>query len=397
MELRELAALLGIEKYPDDAEEIYKNLPEDDGSLYDAEKIKAFDEEYGMLGKYLENALSAAEDIKNKDNLLTWLRLAYEYRKGKAVSAARAFPIPTPDETPARNMFAALLFMREFHETVEIYKSRGFSHEEIKENLGNLKLNLSIAENYYGTISIGQGIYAWLTQYSKALMFNHKGYVYQAYTWQNSAILLKNKKSGEYIFVMLTGKFHRDGYVLGSVGATDDEGAFDAEFAEFPDAFFGHRVKDNRVSKKREAFLKSEWKAVLRPGDDVIALHIPRKTNMTEDYVTESLKEGFAILRKRYPELSPKCISCNSWLLSPTLEDILGPHKNLTKFMNRFTKHPICDKSGTGCRGFVWGGNSCEIKDLPEDTSLQKGIKNLWLNGGFMHSYYGVITDSFDY
>ena len=49
MELRELATLLGIEKYPEELEEIYKNLPEDDGSLYDVEKIKVLDDEYGLF------------------------------------------------------------------------------------------------------------------------------------------------------------------------------------------------------------------------------------------------------------------------------------------------------------------------------------------------------------
>ena len=58
-------------------------------------------------------------------------------------------------------------------------------------------------------------------------------------------------------------------------------------------------------------------------------------------------------MKKHYPELSPKCIVCCSWLLSPTLAEILGKDTNITKFMKRFTKHPVYDKTGDDCKNFI--------------------------------------------
>lgn len=397
MELRELAASLGIESYPEELEEIYKNLPDDDGSLYDVEKIKALNDKYDMLGEYYENAVAGANDIRNKENLLTWLRLTFEYSKDRSTYEARSFPIPASDGSPAGDMFTTLLLLGEFPETVKRYEARGFSHEQIKKNLGNLKINLWVNEICCGAVSIGPGLYGWLTLYSKALIFDHMGYNYQPYTWPSNAILLQNKNSGEYVFVMVSGNFHKSGQVLGSAGATDDEGSFSADFEEWTDMFFGHRVKDGYVQSKREKFEKSEWRAVLRPGDDVVSLHIPRKTNMDEAYVTESLKEGFNLLKKYYPELSPKCITCHSWLLSPNLDKILSPDKNLYKFMHRFTVHPILDAEATGTRSFVWPGENGPIETLSEKTSLQSGIKKLHSKGEFIHRFYGVIADSFNY
>ena len=397
MELRELATLLGIEKYPDEAEEIYKNLPEDDGSLYDAEKIKALDDEYGMLGEYLKYTIEGAEDISKKENLLTWLRLAYEYCRSRTIYEARKFPMPKSDGTPATDMFTTLLFLAECPEAVKKYKARGLSDEEIKKNLGNLKLHIEIGTvEADGRVTLS-GRYHWLLNYAKALILDHNGYNYQPHIWPGDAILLKNKKTGEYIFIMVRGKFHKSGQVLGSAGATDEEGSFDAEFEEWTDVFFAHRVKDNTVQRKRETFLKSEWEAVLRPGDDVIALHIPRKTNMTEDYVTESLKGGFNLLKKYYPELSPKCIVCFSWILTPHLGEIIGEEKNLTKFMKRFALYPVLDPRGQYCRSFVWLGEKGDIETLSEDTSLKRGIKKFWRDGRHLHIHRGVITDSFDY
>ena len=118
---------------------------------------------------------------------------------------------------------------------------------------------------------------------------------------------------------------------------------------------------------------------------------------MDDAYVEESLREGFNLLKKYYPELSPKCIICHSWLLSPRLDEILSPEKNLVKFMHRFTVHPIKDAEATGAYSYVWPGEAYDVANFSETTSLQRGIKKLSLEGGFIHRFYGVITDSFNY
>lgn len=397
MELRELTVSLGIEKYPEELEEIYKNLPEDDGALYDVKKIKALNDKYDMLGEYYENVVEGAKDIQGKQNLLTWLRLAYEYCKDRTSHEARRFPLPKPDGTPASDMFTTLLVIAEYPEAVKRYEARGFSHEQIAKNLGNLKTNLWVGmQKSGGTVTLGAN-YGWLTNYTKALILDHMGYNYQPFIWPQDAILLKNKNTGEYVFIMVRGTFHRNGLVLGSAGVTDGDGSFNADFFEYADVFFAHRVEDDRVQPKLESFQKAEWEAVLRPGDDVVFIHIPRKTNMAEDYVTKSLKEGFNLVKKHYPELSPKCIICYSWLLAPNLEDIIGSDKKLTKFMKRFTKYPVLDSSGQLCRSFVWLGENGDVESLSENTSLQRGIKQLWRDGGQLYAYRGVITDSFNY
>ena len=394
MELRELANALGVENYPAALEEIYKNLPMDDGLICNVDHITALNEKYELFKEYTDLVLRGARELRENENLYTWARLAYAYCKDVSRYESSKMPIPKSDGSAAGDMFAALVLTRQIPDAVELYEKRGFTEAQIKKNLENIRINLWVHEITQGKPSLSQGLFSWLCLYMKALILDHKGFNYQPASWEYDSILLKNKVSGEYVFIMVRGRFSKDGLVLGSVGATDEEGAFDAEFMEQPDLFFAHRVKDARVQPTLEKFLKSEWCAVLRPGDDVIGLHIPRHTNLDPDFVSESFKEGFELTKKLFPEFSPKCIRCYSWLMEPKLVDILGPEAKLSKFTLRFTKHPLRDTSGAGCLGYVWPGEKCPTEEYSEKTTLQRGIKKLLLEGDFIRSTAGVIVDT---
>ena len=75
MLFKELTEALEIKAYPELFEEIYNELPEDDGSLYDVEYLKGLHEKYNMFGNYLEPVLRGVEDLKTKPELILWGRI----------------------------------------------------------------------------------------------------------------------------------------------------------------------------------------------------------------------------------------------------------------------------------------------------------------------------------
>ncbi|MBE6645847.1 MAG: hypothetical protein E7612_10845 [Ruminococcaceae bacterium] len=393
MKLRELADALGIESYPEVLEAVYGNFTNDDSLICDVEYIKSLNEKYDFLGDYLDEVLKGAEELKNDEKLLTWARLAYAYCKDASSYEARKFPMPARDGSAARNMFPALVLIREIPDAVKRYEARGFTEAQIKKNLGNIGINLWVHEITVGYPSLSQGLYSWLTLYTKAIIVDHKGFNYQPHSWMHDSMVLKNKKTDERVIVMTGGVFHKDGLFLGSAGITDEEGSFEAEFNEYTDMIFAHPVKCGRVQPNVQKYDKSEWKVVLRKGDDVVSLHIPRNTNLDPDYVSESFKEGCELVKKLYPDLSVKCLICNSWLMEPELAKILGPDAKLSKFTTRFEKHPIKDTTGAGCLGYVWPGEKGPIEERSERTTLQRGIKKLMLEGNFIRGTAGIILE----
>lgn len=207
------------------------------------------------------------------------------------------------------------------------------------------------------------------------------------------SIVIRNKKSGEVAIVMNETRVHKSGHVLGSKGFTDEDGAFTATFNETTDVFIGHTTQNGKIQPTPTVFHKSEWECIVRPGDDTIGLHIPRKTNLDPEYVSESLREGLELAKKFYPEFSPKFIVCTSWLLSPAIVDILGADAKLSKFNERFLKHPLLDTSGAASLGYVWPGNHGPIENYEENTSLQRGIKKMMLEDKHILCFAGIITD----
>ena len=193
--------------------------------------------------------------------------------------------------------------------------------------------------------------------------------------------------------MMCEGRFHRSGHLLGSIAATDEEGAFHADFEETEEAFAGH-LADDYVLAERIVLPKAEWECVLRSGDDVVSIHIPRKANLTPEYVEESLREGLALTRSYYPERAFRAIVCTSWLLEPHLPELAGEASRLAAFNRLFLKHPIRDR-GQAIYTFAFPG--CEgmaTEDLPEETSLHRSIKAYLLAGSYVYTTAGVITAS---
>ena len=391
MDLKTLAQSIGVTAYPDGLEQIYKTLDDSDELICDVDFIRALDKKYDLLGDYLDEVIAGAVELREKKELLTWARLAYAYCSKASLFDAKKMTFPVPDGSRAVNMLPALVLIREVPEMVARYERRGFDEAQIKKNLENIRINIWVHEITQGVVALSKNLYGWLTNYTKALIFDHKGFNYQVTTWSTNAIVIKSEVTGEREVVMLAGRFHKNGLVLGSAGATDEDGAFDAAFYEDDEIIKGRKTKNGRVQAERSSFDKREWKVVLRPGDDVVSLHIPRKTNLDPDSVSESLREGLEIARRLYPEHDFKCVVCLSWLMEPALAEILGPDAKLTGFTTRFTKHPLMD-SGKNCLGYVWPGEKCPVEELSEKTSLQRGIKKLMLEGDFIRSYAGIIV-----
>lgn len=144
------------------------------------------------------------------------------------------------------------------------------------------------------------------------------------------------------------------------------------------------------IVNQARTYPKSEWACVLRPGDNVISVHIPQATDLSPETVEKSYREGLEFVGKFFPDFSPKAYYCKSWLLDPHLEEILGIKSKISQFMNGFTKWPG-KSEGKEVFSFVFTGFKGDLKDLPENTSLERGIKQRYLAGDHIHGYCGVL------
>lgn len=231
------------------------------------------------------------------------------------------------------------------------------------------------------------------------LLFKFDRYEFELRPMAGKAIFLKNKASGQIVPVMLEGTFHREGLVLGSTGYKDPEGCFEAEFEETEDCYYGHGVSQCRAEPRRRAFPKSQWECVLKPGDQTMLIHIPAGADITAEYVMQAIHDVRPYIRKNYPGWDPVALHSGSWLFDPSLAEIVGENSKIVKFGELFLRYPIFTP-GTSVFSFVFNKtleNNQVVPDmdfiraLPENTRLERGIKQRYLEGKAIINYNGAI------
>ena len=301
-----------------------------------------------------------------------------------------ALALPTLDSDTPLYHYPIMLLAFALPSAIKKYRDRGFPDEEIKELLSALKGSICSVDSKTGKPSISG--YHWLRHYTSAVIYNAGLFGVTPRIIDAPVMLLKNKY-GEYKIIMTDGRFHSSGKILGSAGYTDEEGSFDAEFSEDDEYYNAHEVINSRVSKSITRISKREWQTVAKKGDWIVGLHIPKGADLSEEKMTEGFRSAMLKTTKRYPDLSPKAVHCSTWLLDPYLAEILGPGSKITGFINRFIKYPI-KSGGKELFGFAFPSNYDSYEALPENSSLQRKLKALYINGGYIHAHSGFIPES---
>lgn len=126
-------------------------------------------------------------------------------------------------------------------------------------------------------------------------------------------------------------------------------------------------------------------------GENALSIHIPSDADLSPASVDDSLASAEQMFAQCYPDYKAKHIICDSWLLSPTLRQLLPEHSRILAFQNRFV---ILRENNThnACMNWVFQtDDEVDYATLPEHTTLQRKAKAYLLAGGVIGSAYGVM------
>ena len=346
MKLNEIALRLGIEKYPPELDTYFQENSFDGNNTFYADKdyLLSVDEKYSVLGKYRKTVSEYAEDIKNDYDLLVWLNLGVKYFNefGKDAEKCKSYPLPkTAQKSTSIDVFPIILLMSQIDSAKQRYLSRGVPENEADNNLCSFgKCFVSMSERF-GRAFLPISHFNWLCNYVSARIFNIAGFNFEVRTYPCRAIYIKNKQSGELVALMLNEKMHKSGLVLGTAGYEDENGWWFASYEETEQAFVGFASnKDGVVHNEKKTYPKSEWELFLKPGDDMISFHIPKKADFTPKNLDKAFREGAEKIKRYYPEKTINSLLCSSWLVSPQLKNIMKPTSNIIAFADRFNPFP---------------------------------------------------------
>ncbi len=385
----EIAKAVGVKAYPEAMEKFYD--PADKTPACDLSVFEQLQKAYNMFGKYYDLVCQYGEKVNADEARSAWVKTAVAFCRAGDFSQAKSVPVPAFDGTLMTNMLPFYILAAQIPDSLAEYRRRGFREEELEDHYKVYRNSLGIVENHTGLPGTNSLYYGWDTHFIKAQIFEVGGLQFELRKLPAAATYLRNKENGEVIPVMCTGEFHKSGkQSLGSAGYTDEDGAFTAAFREDDENYYGYGCHDHVVADHEEAFPKALWEVAIAPGEPCMGMHIPVGADISVEATNRSIEAARKLVAERYPEFTGKLVYCSSWLLDPSLTEMLGEASKISGFQRMYTRHPQ-KSSGMHVFGFVFEKNYGSFNQLPENTRLMRLLKQLYLNGGYNYAYAGVI------
>ncbi|WP_240542217.1 acyltransferase domain-containing protein [Bifidobacterium felsineum] len=113
----------------------------------------------------------------------------------------------------------------------------------------------------------------------------------------------------------------------------------------------------------------------------IINIHIPSNASLDPEHCDASIASSRDFLASFFPNWAGLPYWCESWLLSPALNQLLPERSHILAFQRRFDIRET-NPDADDWREWVFQRNNAPIAELPERTSLQRNMKRFLLGGG---------------
>ena len=131
-------------------------------------------------------------------------------------------------------------------------------------------------------------------------------------------------------------------------------------------------LQEFRIGELEFEFVDKETKQIY--------IHIPSDANLKPQRIQESFLEYRKFLHTYYPQWENVSWYCESWMLSPALNQLLPETSNILNFQKLFQIETV-DYDSMAVLDWVYPGEKGELTELSESTSLQRNMKKFLLDG----------------
>ena len=394
MQINELMESVGCSEFPSRWNDFYydtvatveRELP----YVLDEGYLDFLKRKYGFVSEYEEYYRDAAAKIRKNKDLTLFVALLLRAVENREEIHNDLRELSLPEDSFEKRMIPALVMLSGIPKNYAEMKGRKIPDDIISVALHTLEGGIPSYMLRRGG-EVGYSFFGWFQLAYDGKLYNIGSLQIElGATFDAGAVHFVNSH-GEGVSLADNILLHRDGAVLGSLHYEDNEGSFEAVIEECALCYEGYPYNElGRVENKKIKLEKSEWKKVIGRGSSVVGLHIPAGARLDKeslDFTFDSIK---AFLEKHFPEYEYTAFYCHSWMLDPSLCNIVRPDSNILGFLKRFI--PLAVKSsGEGVFKFVFMKPNMDfnLDELSENTSLQRGIKKLYKNGGAIYETAG--------
>ena len=393
MILSQISAQMGICQYPAEMDRVFETIKNDPTPACDLQAIENLQKEYDIFGQFYTDVVETANAINEDAAYRLWVKTAVAFGKQSTIKQLKDIPVPPVQDSKVLDYLPVQILIGLIPDSIEQYTNRGFSDQEIRSLLDSYKHSLSVMQTLQGRPGYNTVYFHWQSIFAKAGIFETDGMQFELFQLPDSAVYLKNIQSGEIVAVFTGGLFHASAMqMVGSKGYEDAEGAFSVSFEEDEDNYYGHRSLVQKADRNKSVFPKNQWICLAKPGDDCLSIHIPSGADISPATMDKAIASARKILKERFPEHGSAMIYGASWILDPVLEDFLKESSNILQFAHRFVRYPG-KSDGTHAFNLIFQKHYDDYNLLPENTSLERGLKKLFLSGRYIYFYHGIIPE----
>ena len=389
--LRQIADRIGLGEYPEELEAIYEKLKDSAQPACNLQEIAYLQEKYDLFAEFYDLVMLSAEKINADPDLNLYVRVAVQFNNGCDRMTALQLPAPTMSGRPELDFLMLHITIPRVEASFREMEKRGFSWGAQADAREAYSRAIRIVRQKTGHPGIDKGYFSWLGMYCRVGVFKTGGFWFEIKQLYPRALWIRNRQTGQ-LLPLIRGRFYRDGtMMLGAKNFEAPEAAFDAEFSEDAENFYGHECLENVVARNAAVYPKTQWDCAGRPGEYCLSIHVPPGTDISREATLDACRAGMQWMDRYFPEYTmTRVVFCASWLLNPRLKQLLGEQSRIVQFGECFVKYPIQD-AGVGVLNFVFGKVPEDLTDLPENTSLQRKLKKLYLEGDCIHTYSGAL------
>ncbi len=132
-----------------------------------------------------------------------------------------------------------------------------------------------------------------------------------------------------------------------------------------------------------------EYEMCIEETGPELSVHIPLRADLSAPSVDASMAAARAFFSEFYPAFSAAPMTCTSWMLEPTLKELLPEDSRILAFAARFRL--LARYEDADGLGFIFRKKGLPLEELPETTSLQRALKAHLLRGGRFGTARGML------
>ncbi len=357
LKYHEFCKLLGTDRENSEAEKLYIEAVKR-GELEKPVSIELIERYFPHIK---EDVIAAANELMKYPlavRYMNFLRVSYFQLKDEQI------PFLTHEEGNLMRNFAPILSLLEYTVTMEEeMKKRGIGQVTAERIRFSFERVLMDHKKIYGYYGLREHIYMWHRHYLIPDLFPIENLEFEVTGLPDEGTYFRNKSTKEIILLL--------------------------DVTQNPMEYLGYTVKQGGDRDKAVILPKPEYELCLSPGDDVISVHIPDGTKLDCETCNNTYQKALAFLCKTFPEKQFKAMYCRSWLMNPELRELLGEQSNIVSFQSHYEKFPV-KSTGQEVFLFVHQKPFENYEDLPENTSLMRGIKKRYLENRPIYVHAGI-------